>query len=545
MKQGYFKSSLILTGLVIAINAMSFSHEVLADQATELSAGRPASLQASAGTTPAASLAACGNLKWAFPTGDFVSSSPAVESDGTIYVGSWDEHLYAINPDGTQKWAFPVTGPFVYGTPAIGADGTIYATSYSFDFFSPSTGYLYAVNPDGSLKWQYTFDNNFIESSPAIAADGTIYVLTGVDDLYAFNPGGSVKWTLNIGGGVSSPAIAADGSIYVANGIPGDLYAVAPDGSVKWSFPTANVQRSSPAIGSDGTVYMPSPVGTLYALNPDGTLQWQFDSFEFVQDASPAVGSGGIIYTGIGSGLYAIDPGGALMWSFPTGSTVKSTPALGADGTIYVGSMDNNFYALNPDGTLKWSLPTGDWVESSPAIVGDGTVYVGSLDGNLYAIEGCAGGLATTAWPMFRHNLRRTGRIDAATWATAYSGMFSQQSDLAMFRQYRDRVLSNNFKGKFYTGLLYKNSEKALRVLLDNPALMRKAKRLINAHKAAINDVIEGRQARLAQSAAILSFLEIYARQSPPELRFLVRLVIADMRAKQKTGATFQGFKLE
>ena len=36
-----------------------------------------------------------------------VYSSPAIGADGTIYVGSGGGKLYAINPDGTLKWAFP------------------------------------------------------------------------------------------------------------------------------------------------------------------------------------------------------------------------------------------------------------------------------------------------------------------------------------------------------------------------------------------------------------------------------------------------------
>jgi len=37
-----------------------------------------------------------GTLKWKFQTGDHVFSSPAISSDGTIYVGSGDYYLYAI-----------------------------------------------------------------------------------------------------------------------------------------------------------------------------------------------------------------------------------------------------------------------------------------------------------------------------------------------------------------------------------------------------------------------------------------------------------------
>ncbi|MDB4805128.1 immunoglobulin domain-containing protein, partial [bacterium] len=66
-------------------------------------------------------------FKWRFliPYLGMVYSSPAIGSDGTIYVGSNSGNLYAINPDGTQKWAFE-TGGGVSSSPAIGSDGTIY-----------------------------------------------------------------------------------------------------------------------------------------------------------------------------------------------------------------------------------------------------------------------------------------------------------------------------------------------------------------------------------------------------------------------------------
>jgi outer membrane protein assembly factor BamB len=44
--------------------------------------------------------------------------TPAIGADGTIYFGDVDHNLYALNPDGTLKSAFP-TG-FTISSPAIG-----------------------------------------------------------------------------------------------------------------------------------------------------------------------------------------------------------------------------------------------------------------------------------------------------------------------------------------------------------------------------------------------------------------------------------------
>jgi len=69
---------------------------------------------------------------WEFETGDWVNSSPAIGSDGTVYVGSNDKKLYAINPkSGVKLWEFETGASLigVHSSPAIGSDGTVYVGS--------------------------------------------------------------------------------------------------------------------------------------------------------------------------------------------------------------------------------------------------------------------------------------------------------------------------------------------------------------------------------------------------------------------------------
>ena len=58
-----------------------------------------------------------------------MASSAGIGADGSIYFGSADGKLYALNPNGSQEWSFTTDGP-IFSSPAIGADGTIYAGSY-------------------------------------------------------------------------------------------------------------------------------------------------------------------------------------------------------------------------------------------------------------------------------------------------------------------------------------------------------------------------------------------------------------------------------
>ena len=71
-------------------------------------AGEPsASNTEAAKPEPTKAKVAAGVKLWEFETGDSVCSSPAIGSDGTVYVGSYDKKLYAINgKSGVKLWDF-------------------------------------------------------------------------------------------------------------------------------------------------------------------------------------------------------------------------------------------------------------------------------------------------------------------------------------------------------------------------------------------------------------------------------------------------------
>ena len=81
-------------------------------------------------------------------------SSPAIGSDGTVYVGSWDNKLYAINgKSGGKLWEFE-TGMRMWNPPPPSAlmarftsgraggavnDGTVYVGSYDNKLYAIKT----------------------------------------------------------------------------------------------------------------------------------------------------------------------------------------------------------------------------------------------------------------------------------------------------------------------------------------------------------------------------------------------------------------------
>ena len=342
-----------------------------------------------------------GLLKWSFPTGATVFSSPAVGADDTVFVGSTDSNVYALNgATGAKKWSF-AAGTYVSSSPAIGADGTVYIGSGDFN--------VYALDgATGARKWSFA-TGEAIQSSPAIGADGTVYVGSLDNSVYALDGAtGAKKWSFATGQAIySSPAIGADGTVYVGS-LDNSVYALdGSTGAKKWSFATGQKIYSSPAIGAEGSVYVGSHDINVYALDgATGAKKWSVAIGNYV--SSPAIGADGTIYIGSAdTNVYALDGStGAQKWSFATRSTVTTAPAIGADGTVYVGSDDGNVYALaGATGAKKWSFAAGHYVDSSAAIGADGIVYVGCRDGHIYALG------ATSPSPKLksRHSSPPTG----------------------------------------------------------------------------------------------------------------------------------------
>lgn len=352
-----------------------------------------------------------GSLKWPGPfvTAGFILSSPAIGSDGTLYIGSQDKHLYAVAPNGALRWRF-LTGDWVDASPVVAPDGTIYAGSWD--------GKLYALTPTGSKKWEYaTGAGNFIYSSPALGADGTIYFGAGDGNFYALRPDGSLKWSYPAGDWIdSSPAIGPDGTLYFGSW-DGALYALRDEGThatEAWRFATGGPLLASPAVGREGAVYVGSNDGKFYAIDAiTGAKRWDY-AVEATLEGSPALGPDGTIYFGDGGGyLHAVSPSGEPRWTFNAGDPIVSTPAIRTDGTIIFGSGASRIFALDPANREKWRFSAGDWIDSSPVIAPDGTIYFGSYDRRIYALNGNG----TTAsrfstWPMFRHDAARRARID-------------------------------------------------------------------------------------------------------------------------------------
>ena len=353
-----------------------------------------------------------GSLEWMVSLQGYTSSSPALSADGgTLYLGvstATAGRIVAVTPAGRVLWSV-TRADWVDSTPAVGPDGTIYVGSHD--------GRLYALQPaNGAIRWSYNA-GTFISSSPAIGADGTLYFGSGSFRLHAVGPDGRERWTFPVGDWIeSSPAVAVDGTVYVGCR-DGSLYAVSREGRERWRFRTGGRIDGSPAIGADGTIYIGSTDQRMYAVAPDGAKRWEY----FTNGAifsSPVLGADGSVYfASDDTRFYSLAPeDGRLRWRVDLNSSSASTAAVRGDGAIIVAADDGVVRALQPaDGGLLWRFDTraapGDYIESSVLVAPDGALYFGSLDGRLYKLRGNGSPLSTfSAWPAFRRNAGRNGR---------------------------------------------------------------------------------------------------------------------------------------
>lgn len=207
-----------------------------------------------------------GTLVFRVKTARKTFSSPAVGEDGTIYVGSQDDHVYALAEDGTLRWRTNV-GADADGGPAIADDGTVYVGT--------DRGEVLALDPQtGAIRWRQKV-HGFVRGSFSVGRDGTIFAGTygPTPRLVALEPeDGAVRFEFPIRGtgalefGIhGGPVEDAQGRLYF--GAQDDyLYALAPDGSLLFKLKTAGDIDASPVILPDGTLLVGSADGKLYAI---------------------------------------------------------------------------------------------------------------------------------------------------------------------------------------------------------------------------------------------------------------------------------------
>jgi outer membrane protein assembly factor BamB/tRNA A-37 threonylcarbamoyl transferase component Bud32 len=330
---------------------------------------------------PTSSLSLGQDAVWVFQTGDEVRSTPTLSSD-TLYIGSYDNHFYALDRrTGALKWKY-ATGDGICGRAALWRDLVIFGSEDSS---------VYALNAqNGAQAWRFP-TGRLVRSSPRVFND-TLYVGSDDGSLYALDPrAGTLRWQYTTYREVRSSATFARSSGLVCFGSSDDyVYALdAQSGEKKWSFRT-NAGVISTPVADGEHIYAASSDFSVYCLETkSGWRAWEERTEKFVI-SSPALTSDHVFIGSTDNHLYCLNRRtGRRHWRYRTGSQVNSTPFVAGD-IVYFGSNDRAFYGLEiTTGNLRWRFETGGIAPGSP-VVDQGVVYAGSADGCIYAVRAAA-----------------------------------------------------------------------------------------------------------------------------------------------------------
>ena len=350
-----------------------------------------------------------GEMKWKFATKARIVSSPAV-AGGVVYFASYDGGFYAVDAwNGKLKWRFNNAGERRFAASHIhGALPAAETMPDPFDcylsspavwhgtvYFGSGDGNIYALNAaTGAVQWKFK-TGDVVHASPAISG-GTLFVGSWDSYFYAIDAGsGKEKWRFKTGEdpaihnqvGIQSSAAVVDGIVYFGCR-DSHLYALDADtGKVRWSFSTGSSWViSSPAVLNGRVYFATSDSALFYALDAGSGKQIFALKSHFPFFSSPAI-AGNTVYIGSHDGkLTATNLAtGTRAWEFQTDASRQKLAAFSKpDGSPnYQAAFASDFYDDLIAGIAR--MQSVGTILSSPVVAGR-VVYFGSNDGNLYAL---------------------------------------------------------------------------------------------------------------------------------------------------------------
>ncbi len=164
--------------------------------------------------------------KWSLDVGGAMVSSPSMDEDGNLYVGTMTQKLVAVSPTGRELWRYDAQGA-IWGTPVV-HEGQV--------MFGDLSGTIYALNTsNGSVEWTITVDGPVIGSG-VLLADGVAFAIEEAG-VQAVSFSGVKNWSHPVDGEIQAGLVQAGDFVLVAV-TNGDKLLIALDpanGNERWS----------------------------------------------------------------------------------------------------------------------------------------------------------------------------------------------------------------------------------------------------------------------------------------------------------------------
>jgi len=316
------------------------------------------------------------DILWQAKLGDAIEGAPAI-ADGVVYIGNFDENLYALDlASGQQKWkvkAGPTKAP-----PSI-HKGNVYIGDENGIFHCIDAG-------KGTSKWTYETDGE-ITSGANFAGDR---ILFGSHDstLYCLSADGKLQWKFQTEGPVNGSPVVIGERTFVA-GCDSNLHVIDLKSGKSLVAVDLGGQAGATAAVANDKLYVGTMTNQVQAVDlKKNQIAWTYEAKRRAQPfyGSAAVSDKLVVVGSRDRVLHAIDRAtGTPAWVFPTEGAVDCSPVIVGDRVVF-GSSDGNFYVVDlKTGTEIQRLPLGGRILGSPA-VSDGKVVVGTTDGVLYCL---------------------------------------------------------------------------------------------------------------------------------------------------------------
>ena len=364
-----------------------------------------------------------GNYKWNSVdlnfgglTGYVKTSNPVFSPDGkTMYIPTSTPagHLFAIDVvSGEFKWVFAISQITYGGGALVAPDGTIYQCVRN-----AAINNVYAINPNGTQKWAVKLDAA-IGAFPALSADGVLYCLTNKSTLYALDASsGAIKWQQSLDGATGS-AVAIDKAGNVYAGTSAAIYSFKPNKEQNWKLEEVNVTEQATFALKDQVLYATLKNGGLVAVDmTNGTKKWTYPTTKGDAYFPIADKNGNVYFTEKGSQtVHAVNASGSKIWEKNVGNNLNySGGALSTDGILYIGTQSNN-KVLGLDitnGNIVFEETVGQQVMAAVSIGPDRRLYCGTIgSNNIGSIKAFAVNktLATDSWSIRGGDIQGTNR---------------------------------------------------------------------------------------------------------------------------------------
>lgn len=364
-----------------------------------------------------------GNYKWNSVdlnfgglTGYVKTSNPVFSPDGkTMYIPTSTPagHLFAIDVvSGEFKWVFAISQITYGGGALVAPDGTIYQCVRN-----ATINNVYAINPNGTQKWAVKLDAA-IGAFPALSADGVLYCLTNKSTLYALDASsGAIKWQQSLDGATGS-AVAIDKAGNVYAGTSAAIYSFKPNKEQNWKLEEVNVTEQATFALKDQVLYATLKNGGLVAVDmTNGTKKWTYPTTKGDAYFPIADKNGNVYFTEKGSQtVHAVNASGSKIWEKNVGNNLNySGGALSTDGILYIGTKSNN-KVLGLDitnGNIVFEETVGQQVMAAVSIGPDRRLYCGTIgSNNIGSIKAFAVNktLATDSWSIRGGDIQGTNR---------------------------------------------------------------------------------------------------------------------------------------